>query len=272
MIIVEGPDNSGKTTLVDFICRMFPGLTRTKSPGPVVDYDWWMRQLTQPPEVLSTSIFDRFYFSELVYGPICRNKIRLTPLQREVVESLLVTADPIIFRCELIDHEEAFNNRPQKFTWEIQHEVNQAYGGVFEPHWHTIDYSVPKADTPDSMLRYVAPYLNYMTEWYGNRMIANHGRGSMEHPDLMVVGEKLAKDNQWRTPFERSRSAQILHHALRTYGVRFHKIWFTNAYKSRGGLCNRNLRAMERELDLVQPLRVLAVGSKAAGQIGRAHV
>jgi hypothetical protein len=75
-IIVEGVDGSGKSTLIEGLLREFHFLT------PVVnekrgeqDFEkWW-------PEVLDTHyhglipIHDRFYYSELVYGPVLRGTL-----------------------------------------------------------------------------------------------------------------------------------------------------------------------------------------------------
>ena len=269
MLVIEGPDNSGKTTLVDRICAQFPSLLRHKSPGPDADYDWWMRQLTQPPEALAVSIYDRFYFSELVYGPICRGQISLSVHRQEVIESLLVTAEPLIIHCKLIEDEALFNNRPQLFGWEVQQQAAKAYGAVFAPHWNLTTHDISHSQALRNQLNEtVLVYLSFMAEWQAQRMVINHGRGLTESPDLMVVGQNLAKDNLWRTPFERSRSGLMVHSALRSYRLPVHKVWFTNAHKTKGGLCQKNIRALEREIELIRPRRTIAVGSKAAGLLG----
>jgi len=102
-VIIEGVDGSGKTTLIEKLRREFHFLT------PVVntlrseqDFEkWW-------PEVLSTDygdrvpIHDRFYYSELVYGPILRgNSIGSKALHLRVRnqlrrEAFLVHARPTL--------------------------------------------------------------------------------------------------------------------------------------------------------------------------------
>ena len=75
-IIVEGVDGSGKTTLIEGLRREFHFLT------PVVntlrseqDFDkWWPEQMEKDWGDL-VPIHDRFYYSELVYGPIIRGEL-----------------------------------------------------------------------------------------------------------------------------------------------------------------------------------------------------
>lgn len=76
MIIVEGPDGSGKTTL----CRMLTGafdLSYIKNPGMIKNKETiterfhWYHYLYKQKNV----ILDRFYpISEAIYGPLFRDK------------------------------------------------------------------------------------------------------------------------------------------------------------------------------------------------------
>jgi hypothetical protein len=92
MIIVEGPDGSGKSTLISrlghqrvHLRSLRGGVGGTTPEGwgggrPVVDA--YVHALdTHPPE----TAFDRFHLSELVYGPILRNTQLITP---EILDAL----------------------------------------------------------------------------------------------------------------------------------------------------------------------------------------
>jgi thymidylate kinase len=73
MIVLEGPDGSGKTTLAEELCREF-GLKYTRAPhlssetGPTdgdAIVEWWERQLKLKKK---DKIYDRtFYISEPIY-------------------------------------------------------------------------------------------------------------------------------------------------------------------------------------------------------------
>jgi len=72
-IIVEGADGTGKTTLIEYLMNQFHFLRLiVNTLGPQQNFNtWWPLQLAQntPPEV---PIHDRFFYSELVYGPLFR--------------------------------------------------------------------------------------------------------------------------------------------------------------------------------------------------------
>lgn len=76
-IIVEGFDGAGKTTLISKLIYDFDyqfDLIRNEL-GPDQDFNkWWPEQLERPKSAV-IPIHDRFFFSELIYGPILRGSI-----------------------------------------------------------------------------------------------------------------------------------------------------------------------------------------------------
>lgn len=107
MIILEGPDGAGKTTLArelskEFGIRLKPKGERLEGPaGPPKQHErervWSAigEMVTGHAPVL---IYDRLYFSELCYGPVWRDGIVLTPDERRMIEQTLqVFKVPVIF-------------------------------------------------------------------------------------------------------------------------------------------------------------------------------
>lgn len=84
-IVVEGMDGAGKTTLVSQMmsflgenrAHFVPGYNRITGPKPEI-HQWWMEQLGFNPEN-KVVVHDRFFYPELVYGPILRNKVNAPP-------------------------------------------------------------------------------------------------------------------------------------------------------------------------------------------------
>lgn len=75
-IIVEGMDGSGKTTLVKNLNATFPNLEIivNEKHGKQDFNTWWPKVLEQEQKGF-TPLHDRFFYSELIYGPIIRGRI-----------------------------------------------------------------------------------------------------------------------------------------------------------------------------------------------------
>jgi len=107
MIIVEGPDNSGKTTLINYLVKE---LKLTKAPlkfEPTDEEHMEESIVTFYDDVIEylkshdtrKVIWDRLYFSELVYGPVVRGRIGLTFNQRGILLELIKQIKPLVIFC-----------------------------------------------------------------------------------------------------------------------------------------------------------------------------
>lgn len=94
-IVVEGMDGSGKTTLVNQLyeylgpsrVEIVPGYNRIEVPKSPIS-TWWMEQLSINP-FNRVVIHDRFFYPELVYGPVLRGKINAEQSTIDYVRSFL---------------------------------------------------------------------------------------------------------------------------------------------------------------------------------------
>ena len=75
-IIVEGMDGSGKTTLIDRLRYDFDELVLVRNPlDDKQDFTtWWPQEMDREPSKI-IPIHDRFFYSEIVYGPVLRQRI-----------------------------------------------------------------------------------------------------------------------------------------------------------------------------------------------------
>jgi hypothetical protein len=107
MIVVEGPDGAGKTTLINDLTR---DLNRTKfhTGGPKDRMDLMMSMIHKIDLVKKDVIFDRVpYISDPIYCSIYDRKSVLTP---EFISSRLRELNPIIIYCRLKKPADMFNS------------------------------------------------------------------------------------------------------------------------------------------------------------------
>lgn len=79
MLVIEGPDGSGKTTLANKLCtdlgleyRRPPQSVLSSTQGPMSDelITWWQDEIEMPPEYRMNGCYDRtFCISEVIYRP-----------------------------------------------------------------------------------------------------------------------------------------------------------------------------------------------------------
>lgn len=76
-IIVEGMDGSGKTTLIRQLMglRIDLGIVRNDLEDKMDFNKWWPKVVDAENNKAITPIHDRFYYSELVYGPVIRGRL-----------------------------------------------------------------------------------------------------------------------------------------------------------------------------------------------------
>lgn len=121
-IIVEGPDGAGKTQLVDNLCGWFHLHKVVNELGPEQKLEWWWPEtvaMTTP----APPIHDRFFYSELVYGPIVRGYLKVPEdLIRSIQaglrhEALLIYARPSRETLELgVQAHDQMKGVAEKFT------------------------------------------------------------------------------------------------------------------------------------------------------------
>ena len=90
IIIIEGPDGAGKTTLAEQISRQtkYPIIHRTK-PKNEEEKKRMMGEYLQTIRSGKNMIFDRCWYSEMAYGPVMRDSSVISyPQMYELEEQL----------------------------------------------------------------------------------------------------------------------------------------------------------------------------------------
>lgn len=146
MIILEGPDLCGKTTLARALLKRLHSEEgyRKFGPYPAIYEHFdapptsWCFPKSYFPHIKRYSIHDRFHISELCYGVITRGASRLEPRGVRIVDALLALVGSLTVVITLKDaflvQQWESKSRDEMFTLEQVRAVNEAYSKLPETH------------------------------------------------------------------------------------------------------------------------------------------
>jgi thymidylate kinase len=92
LILIEGVDGSGKSTLVDEFNILMPDDARHFARGPLKQHplvEYLYPLLNYHPIMSVPVICDRWHVGELVYGPLYRGSSKLTPAMEAYIDAFL---------------------------------------------------------------------------------------------------------------------------------------------------------------------------------------
>lgn len=98
IIVIEGPDASGKSTLAWHLAQTVDGAyVHASAPErhPLVEYTSTIETLLPEPVIL-----DRWHIGEMIYGPRYRGKAGLSPHQFHAVEDYLAEHGALLVHCD----------------------------------------------------------------------------------------------------------------------------------------------------------------------------
>lgn len=204
MLIVEGPDLVGKTTLCNAMLKKWWDNPRTYGSYPIIYAHFsrlpasWHYLKSYMPYITRYTIMDRFHISELCYGEVTRGKTSLTPGYLRILEAMLALAGSYTV---VITAEEAWlKQRYEKLVAEGRDEmfkldqvltVNKAYETVQERHECKIDMIYRIANDDDLPSSCDALMHNILSAW-SERLSVVHGftnGGSIYEPASREVEE-----------------------------------------------------------------------------------
>lgn len=108
MIILEGPDNAGKSTLLTELLALDPSLRVLKRQrfrpemGETIGTSYM--EALMPPEdgnrrAHANSVVDRFYASECIYGALFRGGCRMTAREHYLIKIMLISYGAFVVYC-----------------------------------------------------------------------------------------------------------------------------------------------------------------------------
>jgi len=98
-IIVEGPDSSGKSTVVERIKNMLHWDSKSLHHLEKDQFDRYLKEYANNSNI----VFDRSHISEIVYSILWRNGNPFSDKEEEILNEMVKSKTLIIFVCPEID-------------------------------------------------------------------------------------------------------------------------------------------------------------------------
>lgn len=289
IIVLDGPDCSGKTTLAEMIVAKTNGLHFHQI------YRWKDRMFTYHTAALHRAIeaaedrvvvLDRLWMSEAIYGAVYRQGTKW-PHEGRMMDRVIRKHGGIYIICsgtpENIGrrHAEMKLKRPEQFSENMQliaEKFNQMYFGNrniqnpadYSDHLAKIGGMVMRDDTlhysieseGQNLELFLQVVMESLEEWRMKqyqpalRAVDHNILGHLEHAEFLMVGDEVnPKSNKLRWPFyDYGHSSLYLSENLHKIGFDETKAMWTNANNSPD-----HIKSLLDE----KPLKVIALGYRA---------
>lgn len=231
LIIIEGPDKAGKTTLAKQIEeRLGYRYVHFGAPGkdPAQDYADFLLNLKEP------TVCDRFLYGEKVYGPMLRGKSLITPLQFTVLERLCRLKGAFLIKASTpieIVQQRLIKDGDDMITAEQNIQASKMFDKVLgEANVISCSYTaLSMADVGRSVDQLITPSeLSISNAKIASRICT--GIGTTTGQKVVFVGETLNKKVTWLgKPFDNGSSSEYLDDCIKLAGVDEKKVYVVNA-------------------------------------------
>jgi len=256
VIILEGPDGSGKTTLAR---ELEKGGFKYEHEGPTPDnvnaFKYYLRTLLIALDQEQPVVFDRFHLGAWVYGPLLRNRVELTDDELTLLDRLMLSRDVRLILClpgldrarrnwafnrknELFSDAEIFKKSYQKFASLKRRYINKK-PRVVPWSWHVIHA--------------------FLTEFQELPALPAGVVGSLKGRYLFIGEQAMTgyPDLPFMTP---ENSSGFLNRALREAGFNERDLILANALNAEG---DSNRELIYHLVSSLRPLKVIALGKVA---------
>lgn len=227
LIIIEGPDGAGKTTLAREFEKLGFNYVHNGAPRPDEDlFETYTQQILKVG--LQDTVFDRLHLGEIVYGTVVRRKSLLTIEQIRLLNRLIYSRGACTFFC-----------LPKFDTILTNWGARQEREYVKAPTQLEQIYNLYKTLLPEyeGLNHQVIDYENYRgpNEWQTPRDTPFLNESVIGNPRAryLFVGEKAGGPHDLAF-YSDQRSSHFLNECLWEAGYQEHELAFTNAYTMSG--------------------------------------
>lgn len=261
MIILEGVDKSGKSTLAQKILDWYPELTLKKfgipKGNPIPEY------IDELLRYHNNVLYDRFIYGEVPYSIVKKRERFMRSFELTMLD-LMVQSYPhlVIYVCP--DRQTIFD----RLAKEPDNYVNstdilqliEEYDNVFSfITSKTVFYVSPRAD--DKLKEYIATYacnVNKHARFQYWKHNCSPGIGTLD-PYYLFVGERYNPNAEFQVTFW-SGAGEYLLQMMRYAEIKLDLCHFTNAFTSNTGIT-------EEQINFFNAKKIIALGSIASDRL-----
>lgn len=281
MIIVIGPDGSGKSSLMRDLRMPYihynQHTTYEEFLEPLVNQNAW------------DIVFDRNCFCEKIYHELMNRKFKFTPKQWHNLCYLTLAYNPLVVLCtyhqpkELYKDDQYLPYEKLERCLELYREfltrekipyIEYDYSEYYSDYLNQKDYE--EYEVFINILKH-KDWLNMKeADWWSlYRHNGNYAIGNLTSPELLIVAERIGPDNTNMIPFETGPTGAIMSDMVRALNIPFNDLAITNYVKTirkKDGATHeeytRNPDTFDEgyfktELTYIKPKRVLLMGGIA---------
>jgi hypothetical protein len=283
MLIIEGGDNVGKTTLLRELLAIAPDLRLLHrdrydpTSGEPIATTYFKALLPMDGDRVrhGFSVADRFVASECVYGSLFRKGCRLTLAEHHALEQMLVSYGAEVIWCDVTDETIKANWTDREQLYDKPLQIASAYRERMATIFPALPVRSYRWNDPAAEKRRATIISAHESTYDAEAMVwwsaMPFGIGCLRHPTLMLVGEQLSPRSTVPVPFISGPAGEFLawsmQHVFAAWPGLRRKTYTTNAIKPNGEEMN-TIAALRFEIEFLKPKLIIALGREAEERVG----
>jgi len=261
MIIILGPDHSGKSRLADELLRQ--GKHQLYHFDMHTKYEEYLLPLARLDYM--DSVLDRYILCELVYAPLKNRKIQYSPKEFQNILLLTMIQRPVVVLGVAIPPKSEYE-KGEYLEWENLRLALNGYVRLLQSYgipYLEYDYRVMSAPKVASRLLTIEDAYLKMIEWWVPMWKGGYGCVGSPDPKVVIIAERLGPYNYRHVPFEAGPTGLMMTELME--GVPISDYTLTNWIKT--GDSRQDAALLREELSNLRPSFVILMGNVAKAAI-----